>query len=74
MWPLEDFSPMCTGGPVREKEKLRVQAGPEGPRRGVLVWASLSCCPGAWATHRYCSVERRPEGESQVAERLRNKG
>ena len=47
--------PMWSGFPVNAKSKLREQAGPEGPSRGVRVWASVSCWPGAWATNRYSS-------------------
>lgn len=32
-----------------------MQTGPDGPRRGVRVWASVSCCPGAEVTYRNSS-------------------
>lgn len=50
-------SPMWSKFPVKAKSKLRVQAGPVGPKRGVRVWASVSCWPGAFATNRYSSTE-----------------
>lgn len=46
------YWPMWSGLPVNAKSKLRVQAGPVGPSRGVRIWASVSCWPGALATYR----------------------
>ena len=50
---------MCSGFPVSAKSKRRVQAGPEGPRRGVRVWASVSCWPGDTSTDRYSSMKNK---------------
>lgn len=56
--PYDAFNrlPMWLKFPAKAKSKLRVQAGPVGPRRGVRVWASVSCWPGAFATYRYSST------------------
>lgn len=53
-----DHSPMWPGLPVKAYSKLRVQAGPVGPSRGVRTWASVVCCPGDFTTYRYSSEER----------------
>lgn len=51
-----DRSPTWVKFPINAKSKLRAQAGPVGPSRGVRVWASVSCWPGAFTTYRYSSA------------------